>query len=312
MAQTLAYSTLVSRIEAIRGESYGTTELARVKSLINMRAWAAYRESPLWENMLLIGEERAVNDSTSVLPWTGAVFDATEGLTDANPYSGVIDTCYRLHSKAPWLTTHATEFQFQANPDGLRIQNYSAGYGLSSTLFTAISSGGTVTVETQTLTDFYAGGTVKISGTDTDVLDINGTHTVATVNAGAYTAPITQLTFTISDTTNNTWSMSGDETIEAPVVWATYKKRLDGTSYGDSSGETTTIPREWFEYIAHGVAADMFRADGQVDSSIIEDRVARDKLRVELERLDAMHTSETVFNRVRTHNSEARQPVTVT
>lgn len=305
MAQTDTYTNLVALIEALCGASFGTTESSRVRALVNRRAWAAYRESDYWENMLVVGEERAVNNSTTghpILPYTGAVYDAKSGT--ANPYDGTIDTAMRVHSTRPWDQLSANEYEFQAVGDGIRLAGYQAAYGLAVTPTAAENatlSLGTITIGS--LVDAWVGGTMRFEsfadlGDDVNVW--NKDHTIASVSYGASSTTITFAeTFTVGST-----YLAGIGTVKFPSVFVTYKKRLNGTTYGSQSGQTTAIPQEWFEYIAHGVYADMLRADQLFEAAQVEEAAAQMALQRELERLDRMHTSQLVARRLATHGTE--------
>ena len=83
-------------------------------------------------------------------------------------------------------------------------------------------------------------------------------------------------------------------------AFVTYKAQLTDT-YGDGSGESTTIPAEWYQYMAHGTYADYLRAEGQQEKSVIADQEAELLLQDEMIRLDENHTSGLVSNRIFTN-----------
>ena len=83
-------------------------------------------------------------------------------------------------------------------------------------------------------------------------------------------------------------------------AYVTYKAQLSDT-YGDGSGESTAIPAEWYQYIAHGTYADYLRAEGQQEKSVIADQEAELLLQDEMIRLDENHTSGLVSNRIFTN-----------
>jgi hypothetical protein len=83
-------------------------------------------------------------------------------------------------------------------------------------------------------------------------------------------------------------------------AYVTYKAQLSDT-YGDGSGESTTIPAEWYQYMAHGAYADYLRAEGQQEKSVIADQEAELLLQDEMIRLDENHTSGLVSNRIFTN-----------
>jgi len=83
-------------------------------------------------------------------------------------------------------------------------------------------------------------------------------------------------------------------------AFVTYKAQLTDT-YGDGSGESTAIPAEWYQYMAHGTYADYLRAEGQQEKSVIADQEAELLLQDEMIRLDENHTSGLVSNRIFTN-----------
>ena len=88
--------------------------------------------------------------------------------------------------------------------------------------------------------------------------------------------------------------------LDPSEAFVTYKAQLTDT-YGDGSGETTAIPAEWFQYLAHGTYADYLRAEGQQEKAAIADQEAEMLLQDELIRIDENHTSGFVSNRIRTN-----------
>ena len=84
------------------------------------------------------------------------------------------------------------------------------------------------------------------------------------------------------------------------TAFVTYKAQLNDT-YGDSAGETSAIPAEWYQYLAHGTYADYLRAEGQQEKAAIADQEADSLLQDELIRIDEQHTLQIVANRVFTN-----------
>lgn len=92
-------------------------------------------------------------------------------------------------------------------------------------------------------------------------------------------------------------------TLDPTSAWVTYKARLEDT-YGDQTGDTTTVPKEWFEYIAHGTYADYLRAEGQQEKAAVADAEAVDILTDELLRLDEQGTQNVITNRISTNANQ--------
>ncbi len=92
--------------------------------------------------------------------------------------------------------------------------------------------------------------------------------------------------------------VAGD--LNPSTAFLTYKAQFSDT-YGDGAGETSSVPAEWFQYLAHGTYADYLRAEGQQEKSAVADAEAEALLTEELIRLDENNTSGFVSNRIRTN-----------
>ena len=92
--------------------------------------------------------------------------------------------------------------------------------------------------------------------------------------------------------------IAGD--LNPATAFVTYKAQLTDT-YGNELGETSSVPAEWYQYIAHGTYADYLRAEGQQDKAMIADQEADILLQDELIRLDENHTSGLVSSRIFTN-----------
>ena len=83
-------------------------------------------------------------------------------------------------------------------------------------------------------------------------------------------------------------------------AFVTYKAQLSDT-YGDGAGEVSTIPAEWFQYLANGTYADYLRAEGQQEKAVVADQEADLLLQEEMIRIDEQHTLQLVANRIFTN-----------
>lgn len=83
-------------------------------------------------------------------------------------------------------------------------------------------------------------------------------------------------------------------------AFVTYKKQFTDT-FGDGAGESTAIPAEWFQYMAHGTYADYLRAEGQQEKAALADQEADMLLQEEMIRIDEQHTLQLVANRIFTN-----------
>jgi hypothetical protein len=104
--------------------------------------------------------------------------------------------------------------------------------------------------------------------------------------------------FDFTVTADGATLVAGD--LNPSTAFLTYKAQFTDT-YGDGAGETSSVPAEWFQYLAHGTYADYLRAEGQQEKAALADAEAEALLTEELIRLDENHTSGFVSNRIRTN-----------
>jgi len=109
-------------------------------------------------------------------------------------------------------------------------------------------------------------------------------------------ASVQEFDYTV--TSDGATLVAGD--LNPETVFVTYKAQFSDT-YGDGAGETSSVPAEWFQYLAHGTYADYLRAEGQQEKAALADQEAEALLTEELIRLDENHTSGFVSNRIRTN-----------
>ena len=86
------------------------------------------------------------------------------------------------------------------------------------------------------------------------------------------------------------------------AVWVTCKTQFLDT-YGNAAGNNSSIPNEWFQYIAHGTYSDYLRAEGQQERAALAEQEANEILLDELMRLDEQHTQTIISNRISTNSN---------
>lgn len=308
MSQTETYTNLLATIEALHGATFIDIEKTRIRHLVNSRARAAYRESDLWDQFLVVGEERVVNDSDPTqlfVPFIGTT-SASADVTSIQ--SGDIDTVLRAHDANPFAVNSPREYEVLMGENGVILPGYKVTYGGTTGATALTGSNPNFTWLTSSKQDGIVGGTISVdgivtsNGVATDAL-INSTHTIT--NVSYLTDSQTYISFSLA-TSIGSANISNVE-IKFPVVYLTYKKRLDVT-YGDQDGDSTTLPMEWRDYISLGVFADTLASDGFVEKSFAMESRANKALQRELERLDRNRGNQFVNHRVRTHGSaQARQ-----
>ena len=94
--------------------------------------------------------------------------------------------------------------------------------------------------------------------------------------------------------------ISGD--VEPSTAFVTYKSRHTDI-YGTGGSDSQDVPKEWFDYIAHGAYADYLRAEGQQEKAALADAEAADILTDELLRIDEQGTTQLVAMRVNTNSN---------
>ena len=84
-------------------------------------------------------------------------------------------------------------------------------------------------------------------------------------------------------------------------TFVTFKKEWNGP-YTTAS---TSIPEEWFDYVAHGAYSDFLRQDGQVEKALVEEKVAEGILNDQLAKVDVTRSVGILAHRISTHMSRA-------
>lgn len=86
-------------------------------------------------------------------------------------------------------------------------------------------------------------------------------------------------------------------------AFVTYRAQLRDT-YGDGTGETqSSIPEEWFQYIAHGVYSDFLRMDGQQEKAMLADAESLEILTDELMKISNSRVMDLVGTRIITNSN---------
>lgn len=73
--------------------------------------------------------------------------------------------------------------------------------------------------------------------------------------------------------------------LDPGTAFITYKAQHTAL-YGTTSTDSTPVPKEWFDYLAHGTYADFLRSEGQQEKAALADAEAADLLTDELLRAD--------------------------
>jgi hypothetical protein len=322
--QTRTYADLFALIQALCGVVFASIETGRIKALINRRAQRAYRSSNYWTRFLKIGEERAVGPGGSP-PVQASVeigSDNSKLKFTANLLSfvGADGNNCRVRAINPG-TNNASLNASQSGYDlTISLATNSSGFAISTalqiktflldSLFPAIlcdlgnGSNGSGVYEAHDYVSLE-GGVNEVPPLDIPANVIpyseSGLQPIDTFlrifKQAPYIASSVQ-EFDFAVTADGATLVAGD--LNPSTAFLTYKAQFTDT-YGDGAGETSSVPAEWFQYLAHGTYADYLRAEGQQEKAAVADAEAEALLTEELIRLDENHTSGFVSNRIRTN-----------
>lgn len=91
------------------------------------------------------------------------------------------------------------------------------------------------------------------------------------------------------------------DTSSSTSTYVTYKK----VTNGPYTTQSTNIPNEWFDYMAHGTYADFLRQDGQNEKAIVEENIANAILDNQLKTTNVARATGMIGHRISTHNSRS-------
>lgn len=282
------YSDLLALIQSLAGvDSFTTAEQAKILSIVNRRAYQAYLASDTWPRYIVAAEARPATDG--VIAYT---YDATGGIRSSLSAKRAGDTvtvvCSAAVTFVPGMSVTISGLSGSLNPNGTyrvvgvdttTLTNDTFTYQLNTALTTSETYSGTATVTP-----------VAVSAIG-HVLRVWGQEPFALNSAQEYEFFVDSSGINVS---GNYDGLGG--------FWLSYKKEWDGP-YTSSA---TTIPQEFFNYIAHTAYADFLRMDGQVDKAMAEElsSTAESFLVLELTKIDNQRNGSLVLRRIRTHNSQ--------
>lgn len=277
--QTTPYADIVSGIEALAGDSLTTTEKSRLKHIINRRARVAYRLYDSWPEWTVVKEQRLVRGDG------GVEKEPTDADGDATG-ENLVDTFLDFHELEPFNDRSRTSFDFYEQSDRGYPVGYSRTYdsdatiGLSQILPGLAGGDVPIWIYTSDSHNLKANDYIKLSGVSNDNTDVNKEWKVTTVASDT----LFYVDLGSGASVAGSYDVSA-ATLMAPQVWCSYKKRLTVT-YGDGSGETTTVPRRWADYLIQAGYADFLRSDGQTEKAMAEEQVAQEIIDREIYMLD--------------------------
>lgn len=283
--QDRSYSDLLELIESLAGvDSFTSSEESKILALANRRGYQAYNSYDQWPRFMIAAQARPAPDG-----YVPRTYNATAGIR-----TGSAET--RDGTTVTIVCTAAVDFV---------VGQYVTVSGLTGTVdpngtyqVTGLSE---TTVENDTFT--Y---TVDTTNTATETYSGTATVTPVAIPDIAYfnrlwdgnpwgTDTATEYEFYVDSDgatpINNFQDLTG--------FWVAFKKEWDGPYTSNS----TTIPLEFFYFMAHGAYADFLRGDGQVDKALAEESVASTWLALEVDKAENTRNNNSVGRRISTYVS---------
>lgn len=289
--QVRTYSDVLDRLEALCGkDTFTVGEQTRLLSLVNARWFKAYMSCEFWPRYSYVGEARFVNPTTGAVPFTQAsVADVSLAGSDVN---GTYQPTGTLNSKT----------LYYLNGDTGSIALFWTG-----TIWRIASDVSSTIIYYAT-----AGGTNPWNGTWSAITGDSPVPTVAEgtraeidaftrISTGApYGAPTNYGFDCDFHVTVNGAIPLATPSVAYTQLYVTYRS----TWGGPYAANATTVPIEFFEYIAHGTYADWLRSIGQnAPQAQAEDAVATEMLTYEMMKSQVQANAQVSRDRFQTYIS---------
>lgn len=302
--QTKSYTDLNNLIKALSGvNSFTTEEDSYILSFVNSRAQQAYDTADSWARYLVSGEERNV----AVLEISEVEGTSSSDINGLYRIAGVgtDETVGTEHVKGSNIYIKTTAQYFEGSINGTILyqnKDNSKKWSLKVDSEITIQNDGTVSITTA--------GTPHVTQTDSGVIEnpvnvkkwslSSGSTNIALFeekqlvpydmdlksSIGEFIGifrkkpsvqnSVLQYDFFVDENGANLLSVVSPNSSN---VFVTYKKELETITTSSS------IPREFFNYLAHAVYADFLRMDGQTQKAFAEDQIAQNYLDLELDKL---------------------------
>jgi hypothetical protein len=269
--QVRTYSDILDRLEALCGkDTFTSQEQARILSLVNARWFKAYTACEYWPRYSYVGEARYVDPTTGAVSFTQASVVKVSG-AGTNDVDGTYQPTGTLNSKTLYyLDGDTNSLALFWTGSIWRIAN-----DVSSTIVYYATAGGT---------DPWDGTWSAITGVSPVPVVAEGTR----AEIDAFTRISTAHPFGGPESygydvdfhvTQNGAIPLATPSTPYTQLFVTYRS----TWGGPYAANATTVPIEFFEYIAHGVYADWLRSTGQnTPQAESEDATAQQMLNYEM------------------------------
>lgn len=338
--QTRTLGDLILLIESLLGGTFNNvSEMRTVLRLINRRLTTAYNTTPMWERYLVISEERQLavikvegsgtydgyyiknGESSNAVNSAFADADIFVKSNDkdvvlykssgnkwnlgvasmAFTYTPITDIAtFASNSPTSIYVQDSTDTGNYDKPSGVELW---VGTGLVNTnkINLVVSDVSTVIYEGLDFPILDSSLTIGNENTIQQFIRIHRSQSFLDRSAAEYDFYV---------------DLNGANVLNSFVsddkVFVTYKKPLTLITHTESGANddavrdgyrssSSTVPGEFFSYIAHSVFADLLRSESQFQDALREEAVAENYLSAELEKLDIIANNNNLNKKFSTH-----------
>ena len=276
------YTDLFSLIRSLCGVSnFTSNEQTSILNFVNRRIRQAYGSSQVWPRYIIGAQARpAVNGviARTFTPSSKSITSASRsGTTVTAVCSTAVDFVDGMYVTVAGLSGTVT-------PNGTFQVT-----GVDTT--TAANDTFTYELTTGTGSETYTGSGTVIAVAIPDIESFNriwANNPLNIVSANEYEFYVD---FDGAHVINNYSSLDG--------FWVGFIK-ASGVPFTVNS---TDIPDEYFQYVAHAAYADFLRMDGQIEKAMAEEQVAQQYLVIELEKAETQRNNNSLYRRISTYIS---------
>lgn len=310
--QTETYANIKANTEALLGVTLSTGETTRFDALLNQYARKAYNASNYWQRWVVTGEPRSV--SSIQYPSQANLRTEVDGIVQ-HTETGFPTPRVSVSGGVACLTGIC---EFDGLVNGLASWKLTNCDGQ-----TAVLSADTTTGKWKFLFSDADGSSLLSVSSDDTLATLN--YTLPASGAGWTGITVTYGDYDEADTFLRIHKKAPYKGLAAPeyffhvvdngailntssipdYAYVTYRKRLTDT-YGDGSGGTvSSIPLEWADYIAYGIALDMEMATRNItpDHRSLSRVRLKELLDDELIKIDDQNIADHVASRTLTHRN---------
>lgn len=304
--QDRSYTDLKALIGALAGiSSFTSDEDTKIKNLVNRRASQAYNTSPSWSRYLVSSEPRDILALSLSLSSNSTVnqnykllgtSDGTGSKDGTNVYKGVTTDTVIIYKNTSDAWIVATGGTTAVNADTGEIQVTDTGSAVHTEQDT-IKKANITDVEEWSSTLSVLGKNL-IPFDQTNKNNIGEFIRIHRKQAFLNNSSI-EYDFFVDSTGANIMNISNSQD---NVAFVTYKKDL--STFDENS---TDIPGEFFQYLAHATYADFLRMDGQHGKALTEEKQANEYLDLELEKIDLRSNNNSINKKFSTYVNRQRR-----